>query len=101
MNMHSIFSLLIKGQASLSHCLNMAPNHAPSAYDYDYESIIDIYVDIIEACRPFYSLKENEKKFEHNSIPPRLDDALEAANQSGDNCANNVSRHHRGASLHW
>jgi hypothetical protein len=78
------------------HSLKMAPNQAPSVYDY--ESIVDFYVDIMETCRPFYSLKENDKQFHHYSIPPRLDDALEAANQSGKNCAKNVSRHHQGSS---
>jgi hypothetical protein len=74
----------------------MAPNQAPSAYDY--ETIVDIYVDIMETCRPFYSLKENDEKFQHGSIPPRLDDALEAANQSDNNSANNnVSREHHGS----
>lgn len=74
------------------HCLKMAPNQAPSSSAY--ESIDDfgsMYVEIMDLCRPFYSLKENGK---HNSLPPRLDDAL-MYNQSGKNSPNNVSQNRR------
>jgi hypothetical protein len=70
-------------------CLKMAPNQAPSPSAYEsIENYGNIFVEIIDLCRPFYSLQENGKQ---NLLPPRLDDALKD-NQSGKNSPNNVSQ---------
>ena len=59
----------------------MPPNQAPpSSSIYESSSFVDfgdIFVDIMEECRPFYSLANADKRFDcQNSIQPRLEDAL-------------------------
>ena len=56
----------------------MSPNEHPSGMSYHYGAIdVDVYMEVLETCRPFYSSASSTSK-ELRSIPPRLDDALQS-----------------------
>jgi hypothetical protein len=58
----------------------MPPNQAPpssSIYASSFVDYGDIYVEILEECRPFYSLATADKHLNcQKTIQPRLEDAL-------------------------
>lgn len=59
----------------------MPPNQAPpSSFAYESSNVVDlgeIYVEIMEECRPFYSLATADKHLGcQKTLPPRLEDAL-------------------------
>ena len=69
--------------------LKMAPQQTQFSHNTELTAVDlgDIYVQIMEQCRPFYSLSDEEKHL-HSTLPPRLDDALEAMHSGS---KNNVS----------
>lgn len=59
----------------------MPPNQAPPSPSlYESSSFVDygdIFVEIMEECRPFYSLDTTDQCHDRKKpLPPRLDDAL-------------------------
>ena len=67
------------------HVKDDSPLRGVSEGDYPYDSFyheVNLYVQIVEDCRPFYNFDE-ETTCEGKKLPPRLDDAIGGKSTTG------------------